>query len=205
MNTIKNIKNIMNIEHTFWFVLPRTKHFKLLFFSCADAKVFLDQLKIARVRCVMSTDSEFKVESVNPMTLTDRAVYEAAKNSISESPKVIRDFCQFMITISISSIPAYIALLNFIVNTRHVTLSSNDFYVIIPTAFFIFSAILFAIVYLPRYMNISLDTMDTIRLARIKMVTHRMRIVVISFSIFVVGLISAVTSMFYIMIVISPT
>lgn len=63
----------------------------------------------------MKDDKEIEIESAEPLSPHNEALYEAGKEMLKSSMTTGRDFCQFMITVSSGAIPTFLVNIGLIV------------------------------------------------------------------------------------------
>lgn len=85
----------------------------------------------------------FEIESVDPISPHNEALYEMGKEMLKSSITTVRDFCKFMINISMGVIPIYLGVLKLVL-PKNITLSPTELLsFMISPLLFIISAIIF--------------------------------------------------------------
>jgi len=141
-----------------------------------------------------STRDKIEIESIEPLSPHNEALYETGKDMLKSSISTARDFCKFMITISTGAIPIYLGLLKLVL-PPNITLPRTDLLLsIFPAFFFLISALVFIFGYFPQVDYFSLDIIDEIRQAYEKTVAKRRKLSILGTSFFVVGTILAILS-----------
>ena len=140
----------------------------------------------------MKTSKEIKIESAEPLSPHNEALYETGKEMLKSSITTSRDFCQFMITLSTGAIPTYLALLKFVLPEKVVLSVVSLVLSIIPPFVFLVSAIIFVFGYLPTTSRFSLDLIEEIKKTYEETIIRRKRIINIGLIVFLVGSISAI-------------
>lgn len=151
----------------------------------------------------MSKDNErssenqgIKLERVFAVTPHNRALYEAGKTLLIESISTGKEFCKFMISVSTGAIPIYLGLLKFVLpesftfSIWQITLAT------VPTILFLIASVVFAVGYFPRSGRLSLDIVDEIERERTRMIRIRTILGWAGFSIFLIGVLIAIASVF---------
>ncbi len=132
-----------------------------------------------------------QVEAVSPH---NQALYEAGKAMLTDSIKTGRDFCQFMITTSISAIPVYLAIIAFLLPKDYSLGILIGIVVTGPAVLFLIAALIFVYGYFPTGDYFSLDIIEEIEMARNRNIKRRQNIAI-------VGLITFAAATLYTIIV----
>jgi len=103
-----------------------------------------------------------EIEDVTEVTPHNQAIYETGKSLLIDSVKTGREFCKFMITVSMSAIPIHFGLLKFALPEEFVLTLKQGIIIVIPTLAFLIAAIIFTFGYYPKIGNFSLDMIDEI-------------------------------------------
>jgi len=140
----------------------------------------------------MKTSKEIEIESAEPLSPHNEALYETGKEMLKSSITTARDFCQFMITLSTGAIPTYLVLLKFVLPEKVVLSVVSLVLSIIPPFVFLVSAIIFVFGYLPTTSRFSLDLIEEIKKTYEETIIRRKRIINIGLIVFLVGSISAI-------------
>ncbi len=135
--------------------------------------------------------AELIVDSIQPMTPHNKAIYEAGKSLLVEAVEVGRDYCKFMITTSLSAIPTYIALLKLILPKDYVLKSIDEVFFLVPIFLFIFSSIAFTLGYFPQKKSIRLDILENIERRRDSIINRRFTYSMIGFILFGISILLA--------------
>jgi len=142
----------------------------------------------------ITTNSEIKLVSVEPLSPHNEALYEAGKDMLKSSISTARDFCKFMITISTGAIPTYLALLKFVLPEEVVLPVIKLVLSVIPPFFFLISAMIFVFGYFPITHRFSLDIIEEIQGAYEETIAKRNKFIKYGFTVFLTGSISAILS-----------
>jgi hypothetical protein len=100
----------------------------------------------------MESPEEIKLEYVEPLNPDKEAKYDMSRDFFKQSFTRTRDFCKFMITLSTTSIGAYLALLNYIFPKGSLDLfpQFSRFLLFVTPFIYFFSIITFIHGYYPR-------------------------------------------------------
>ena len=139
-------------------------------------------------------NNKIKLESVEPLSPHNEALYEAGKDVLKSSISTARDFCKFMITMSTGAIPTYLALLEFVLPEEIVLPVDRLVLSVIPPFIFLISAVIFTLGYLPATHHFSLDIVEEIRTMYQGMIVRRKKFIKYGIVVFLVGSISAIVS-----------
>jgi len=134
-----------------------------------------------------------ELNSVSVLSPHNEALYETGKEMLKSSLNITRDFCKFMITVSMGAIPTYLGLLEFVLD-ENITLSINELMLIVPPFFFLISAIIFIFGYFPQVDYFSLDIVEEIKQAYEKTVAKRKKLTNWGIFLFLVGSVLAILS-----------
>lgn len=123
-------------------------------------------------------EDRLKVESINPLSPHNEALYELGKEMLKSSITTARDFCKFMITICTGLIPIYLGLLK-LVSPKNTTLPLTKLILfIIPPLFFLISVIVFILGYFPQTNYFSLDIIEEIKVTYEETVRKRRNFII---------------------------
>ncbi|MDN5346232.1 MAG: hypothetical protein PWQ73_745 [Petrotoga sp.] len=140
-----------------------------------------------------SVKPRMELNSVSVLSPHNEALYETGKEMLKGSLNTTRDFCKFMITVSMGAIPTYLALLEFVLD-ENITLPINELMSIVPPFFFLISAIIFIFGYFPQVDYFSLDIVEEIKQAYEKTVAKRKKLTNWGIFLFLVGSVFAILS-----------
>lgn len=140
------------------------------------------------------TRKELKLESVEPLSPHNEALYESGKDMLKSSISTAREFCKFMITISTGAIPIYLGLLEFVLPEEVVLPITRLTLSVIPPFLFLASAIIFILGYFPKSHRFSLDIIEEVRRAYEETILKRNKFINFGLVVFSVGTISAILS-----------
>ena len=133
-----------------------------------------------------------KSVGVRDVTIQDEALLEAGRKLLLNSVDDSRNYCQQMITVAISAIPIYIALLKLWfpddkgVPTQVVVLFS------VPVFLFLLATLIFSLGYLPQHYEINVGNIHSIEKVRKKLMRYRAICGYIGFILFCLGTILGV-------------
>jgi hypothetical protein len=134
-----------------------------------------------------------ELSSVGVLSPHNEALYETGKEMLKSSLNITRDFCKFMITVSMGAIPAYLGLLEFVLD-ENITLPIMELMSIVPPFFFLISAIIFIFGYFPQVDFFSLEIVEEIKQAYEKTVAKRKKLTNWGIFLFLVGSVLAILS-----------
>lgn len=103
-----------------------------------------------------------KIESISELTPHNEALYDAGKKLLTESIIVGREFCKSMISINTGAIPIYLGILAFLLPDGYLLGIQRGILIITPALLYLLATIIFALGYLPRTSEFSLDVIDEI-------------------------------------------
>ena len=138
--------------------------------------------------------AKLELESVEPLSPHNEALYEAGKEMLISSISTARDFCKFMITMSTGAIPLYLGLLKFVLPENITLPVSNLAVFVIPPFLFLISAIVFVLGFFPQVDYFSLDIIDEIRQAYEKTILKRKKFINCGIALFFIGSIIGILS-----------
>lgn len=141
-----------------------------------------------------NSNTDVKLESVEPLSPHNEALYETGKDMLKSSISTARDFCKFMITVSIGAIPIYLGLLGFVLPEKVVLPASKLFLSVIPPFLFLISSIIFIIGYFPQVDYFSLDIIEEIKDAYEKTIQRRRKFINWGIIVFLAGSTVAILS-----------
>ena len=133
-----------------------------------------------------SENLNIKVSPGSPLTPHDEALYETGKKMLSDSLDLYREFSKFMVGVSMSGIPIFIGLIQYL-NIDDLSITH-----IIPVILFLSSAILFIFGYFPRHGKFSLEIIDEIDEAIKKVMKARKPCIYAGLGLFFLGVILAI-------------
>jgi hypothetical protein len=142
----------------------------------------------------MTDDKKIEIESGEPLSPHNRALYETGKEMLKSSITTGSDFCKFMVTLSTGAIPTYLALLKFVLPEKIVLTSAGLSLLIISPFIFLISSVIFVFGYQPTTSICSLDLIDEIKRVYEKTINRRRRIIIVGFILFLAGTVSAILS-----------
>jgi hypothetical protein len=129
------------------------------------------------------TNKEFEGYLLSPHNL---AIFESGKLLLNGSIETSREFCKFMVSISTSAIPIYLALLNYSLDAKkHNLLLILVF--LAPPLLFLFSTLIFIYGYFPKYFDFSLDYIQDIIKVRKELIRRRKKAALWGCTIFTLG------------------
>lgn len=134
-----------------------------------------------------SVKSKARLDSCDPISPHNEALYEAGKEVLKYSISTSRDFCKHMITVSMGAIPIYLGLLKVVSgDLTNLTLPSA-LLISLPPGIFLFSAIIFIFGYLPKYDEISLDIVEDIKRSIDTAIVRRRKLITIGVLSFIIA------------------
>lgn len=140
-----------------------------------------------------TTNKETVVSIVSePLSPSEKALFEAGKKLLVDSIDVGRGFCQFMITTSFAAIPTYIALLHLIFPQKHAFHTISKIKFLGSPFLFLLASIFFALGYYPKKTIFSLDLPNEIKTGLESINRVRQIHSFIGFSIFLIGILFGV-------------
>jgi hypothetical protein len=142
----------------------------------------------------MKNNNEIEIESAEPLSPHNEALYETGKEMLKSSITTGTDFCRFMITFSFGAIPTYLALLKFVLPEKVVLSIVGLILSLIPPFIFLVSAIIFVFGYLPTTSRFSLDIIEEIKGVYEETIMRRKRIIKIGLIVFLIGSTFAILS-----------
>lgn len=122
----------------------------------------------------------------------DKAVLESGKTLLIDSISTAREFCHSMIGYSAGAIPIYLGIMAFIFPENYTLGVTAGIVVAFPAIMFLLASIAFTVGYLPIKTEFSLDLYEEIERERNKIIQHRSKLIIIGFSIFTIGTLSAI-------------
>ena len=137
---------------------------------------------------------KMELNSISVLSPHNEAFYETGKEMLKSSLNTARDFCKFMINVSMGAIPIYLGLLKFVL-PENITLPINKLILsAIPPSFFLVSAIIFIFGYFPQVDYFSLEIIEEIKKAYEKTITRRKTLTNWGIFFFLVGSVLAILS-----------
>lgn len=149
------------------------------------------------------TQTPTKVENLKAVTPHNKALQDIGKLMLLESVTVGREFCKFMITLSISAIPIYLALLKLVINEKYILIFSQGMLIVIPPVAYLASSIIFMLGYYPNVGNFSLDLPGEIENERLKIISRRKKQSIWGICIFIFATIGMLVCLIFLLIIAS--
>ena len=128
-----------------------------------------------------------KISNIKIVSPHNKAIYELGKSMLLDSINTGREFCKFMISISIGAIPVYLGILTFLLPKDYNLGLEMSLIILLPPIFFLLSVIVFTISYFPIISNFSLDIIEEIEKVREVTIKRRIKRIKIGFSIFLIA------------------
>jgi hypothetical protein len=128
---------------------------------------------------------EIEVVEVSEISPQNQALYDVGRELILQSLSVGRDYCRFMITTSLSSIPIYFSILTFNLQGQQALDTSNKIFLMSPVLLFLIAALVFTLGFLPAVSNFSLDVIEQIETARSLTIRKRNTLIRIGVAFFI--------------------
>lgn len=125
------------------------------------------------------------VENVSVVSPHNLALYEIGKELMVQSLTVGRDYCQFMITTSLSAIPIFISIVAFIIPDGATLDIWAKTGLIIPILLFLASSLVFTGGYLPVAESFSMDILDEIESVRARTIGRRHLLIRVGVALFI--------------------
>jgi len=125
------------------------------------------------------------------LTPHNRALYEAGKTILVDSISTAREFCKFMISLSIAAVPVYVGLLKLVLPNEHTISGHEGVIFFIPAALFLLAAGVFTTGYYPQTMRFSLDIIEEIEGTRLTVIRRRGRLASLGCCAFLAGTVAA--------------
>jgi len=141
------------------------------------------------------SNTDIKLKSVEPLSPHNEAIYEVGKDMLKNSITTMRDFCNFMITISIGAIPIYLGLLEYILPENVGLPVSKLVLSFIPPFLFLVSALIFILGYFPQVDYFSLDIIEEVKKAHETTILKRKKFINCGVIIFLTGTVFAILSL----------
>lgn len=139
------------------------------------------------------------VSGTEPVSVHNIALYEAGKKLLIESIDAGKDFIKFMITLSVSMVPVYFALLRYIGLNEMGFHEGLSIISLIPPIFFLLAIVSYVSGYFPRTEKFSLEIIDQIRKVRDKFIKTRKKFILFGTSLFILGLLSSMLLIWYLL------
>lgn len=130
-----------------------------------------------------------KVDGVQALGAHEKALYDAGKELLTESIRVGREFCKFMVGVSTSSIPVYLGLLKLLLPEKYRPTGWEAGLALLPAVLFLVSAILFVVGYFPQRGELSLELLDEIERERSAAIGHQRRWAMGGFSVYCIAVV----------------
>jgi len=127
---------------------------------------------------------------LSKITPHNKALYEAGKKMLVDSIDAGRDFCKFMISLAITGIPVYIALLK-LAGAEDLRMKRGHL-LIVPPVLLLISVLVYILGYFPRSGAMSLDIVEDIDVSRSRLLRHRLVFIVIGTTLFLTGVLIAI-------------
>jgi hypothetical protein len=137
---------------------------------------------------------QIKVLEVQALTPDTQAVLELGKRLFSDALESGRDTCKFLVTISASAVPVYVALLRLVVSDRFVPSRAEAGIILVPGVFFLAAIVVAADALRPSRSAIRLNVVEDIVGYRDQVLKRRARAASISFWCFSGGILLALLS-----------
>lgn len=130
--------------------------------------------------------------SATPLSPHTKALLKAGERLITESVETGREFCKFMIGITLTAIPIYIGLIKAFIPKDTIISDIIGLVWVFPIGLLILAAVIFLVGYMPNMKRISLVLPDNIEEILTKTINRRFRFSIGGFVIFCAAILSAV-------------
>lgn len=130
----------------------------------------------------------------------DKSIQEAGKKLLLDSVDVGRNFCNFMISTSVSSIPIYMAIIAYLHagEKGYPKLVFHDkILILFPCALFVISMFIFILAYIPNTGNLNLDNLSLIEKTIADIVSKRRKKIIFGLIVFFAAMLNSLINFFF--------
>lgn len=142
----------------------------------------------------MDKDTTDRDSHRTDLALHRQVMHALGQKILQDSIDTGQDFCKFMIALSVGAIPVYLGLFIFALPYNANKGWESGLALLVPGGLLLFAAIIFAVGYFPEPVHLTPDMIDHAEKLRLRIVRRRSRLIQLGFSLFILGVFTAMVA-----------